>query len=196
MWTSYITLSLTLMSAKLALENQFSELYLLDAPKINLGGFLFTLYLMLIMTIIFISIQSNSRTLSKPSKIGEGSSYIRFLFKFCTHFQGFLSLCVYALIFYMIFLNKKYLDFQNIVVFSLIANVGIHVGLIILNTGCLLTWKILISSVFTFPFYLYFSPTYINTFMIFSFCNIDDCSWGTKGNYDVDKMVIFLYFKF
>jgi chitin synthase len=29
--------------------------------------------------------------------------------------------------------------------------------------------------------YLFFTPTYINILSIFSFCRIDDLSWGTKG---------------
>jgi cellulose synthase/poly-beta-1,6-N-acetylglucosamine synthase-like glycosyltransferase len=181
------------MSAKLALEIQFSEFYILDSPKINLGGLLFTLYLMLIMTIIFISIQSNPRTLSKPSKYGEGSFFIRMIFSFCTHFQGVISLSVYGLIIYMIFFTDDYLDFRNIVVFSLLANIGIHSVLILVNTLSLCTLKIFLSSVVSLPFYFYFSPTYINTFMIFSFCNLDDCSWGTKGNFDIEKTVKYFY---
>lgn len=29
--------------------------------------------------------------------------------------------------------------------------------------------------------YIYFSPTYVNILQIFSFCRVDDLSWGTKG---------------
>ena len=29
--------------------------------------------------------------------------------------------------------------------------------------------------------YLLFTTTYSHIFVIYSFCNIDDCSWGTKG---------------
>lgn len=31
------------------------------------------------------------------------------------------------------------------------------------------------------PHYIYFSPIYIHTLLIFAFCRIDDLSWGTKG---------------
>ena len=31
------------------------------------------------------------------------------------------------------------------------------------------------------PHYIYFSPLYIHTLLIFAFCRIDDLSWGTKG---------------
>lgn len=30
--------------------------------------------------------------------------------------------------------------------------------------------------------YFYFSATYSHTLVIYSFCNIDDFSWGTKGS--------------
>lgn len=29
--------------------------------------------------------------------------------------------------------------------------------------------------------YLFYTTTYSHIFVVFSFCNIDDCSWGTKG---------------
>ncbi|KRX05123.1 hypothetical protein PPERSA_06757 [Pseudocohnilembus persalinus] len=31
------------------------------------------------------------------------------------------------------------------------------------------------------PHYLFFTPTYINTLIIYAFGRIDDLSWGTKG---------------
>jgi chitin synthase len=29
--------------------------------------------------------------------------------------------------------------------------------------------------------YLYYQPSYVNLFVIYSFCRIDDLPWGTKG---------------
>lgn len=29
--------------------------------------------------------------------------------------------------------------------------------------------------------YFYYQPTYMHLFVIYSFCRIDDLSWGTKG---------------
>mmetsp|Transcript_52 Transcript_52/g.7 ORF Transcript_52/g.7 Transcript_52/m.7 type:complete len:93 (+) Transcript_52:54-332(+) len=37
------------------------------------------------------------------------------------------------------------------------------------------------------PAYLYFTATYTHTLVIYSFCNIDDFSWGTKGSTDSEK---------
>lgn len=39
-------------------------------------------------------------------------------------------------------------------------------------------WELLVCT-FSFLFYM---PTYIHMFIIFSFCRIDDLSWGTKGS--------------
>jgi chitin synthase len=36
--------------------------------------------------------------------------------------------------------------------------------------------------------YLFYAPTYINILQVFSFCRIDDLSWGTKG-LDTDETV-------
>ncbi len=31
------------------------------------------------------------------------------------------------------------------------------------------------------PSYLFYTTTYSHTFVVYSYCNIDDCSWGKKG---------------
>jgi chitin synthase len=39
----------------------------------------------------------------------------------------------------------------------------------------------------TFFQYMFMLPTYMNIFAIYSFCNIHDISWGTKGNDDASS---------
>lgn len=34
--------------------------------------------------------------------------------------------------------------------------------------------------------YLYYSPQYFHTLLIFAFCNVNDLSWGTKGKDKAD----------
>lgn len=34
--------------------------------------------------------------------------------------------------------------------------------------------------------YIYYSPQYFHTLLIFAFCNINDLSWGTKGKDKAD----------
>ena len=42
-------------------------------------------------------------------------------------------------------------------------------------------WEIIYST----PAYIYYSAAYTHTLVIYSFCNIDDLSWGTKGDLGV-----------
>lgn len=48
--------------------------------------------------------------------------------------------------------------------------------------------------------YFYYQPTYTHLFIIYSFCRIDDLSWGTKGlTVDTEKQNISsdkTYYKF
>jgi chitin synthase len=59
--------------------------------------------------------------------------------------------------------------------------------LIILNIlgyglPCLFKVKSAISNIlFCLPHYIYYSPAYVHTLLIYAFCNVDDLSWGTKG---------------
>jgi len=39
-------------------------------------------------------------------------------------------------------------------------------------------WELLVS----LPSFIYFTPTYIHTLVIYAFCRIDDLSWGTRGD--------------
>lgn len=34
--------------------------------------------------------------------------------------------------------------------------------------------------------FIYYSPTYLHTLVIYAFCRIDDLSWGTRGDEDKD----------
>jgi chitin synthase len=35
--------------------------------------------------------------------------------------------------------------------------------------------------IISLPSYIFYVPSYINTLLVYSFCRIDDLSWGTKG---------------
>lgn len=42
--------------------------------------------------------------------------------------------------------------------------------------------------IISLPSYIFYVPSYINTLLIYSFCRIDDLSWGTKGlDEDVER---------
>lgn len=39
-------------------------------------------------------------------------------------------------------------------------------------------WELIVS----LPSFIYFTPTYIHTLVIYAFCRIDDLTWGTRGD--------------
>ena len=49
---------------------------------------------------------------------------------------------------------------------------------------------ILTDIIFSVHHYVYYSPAYMHTLLIFAFCNVDDLSWGTKGS---DSNTVFFY---
>ena len=50
----------------------------------------------------------------------------------------------------------------------------------VLSSICLLPQNIF-NVISTMLPYFYYQPTYAHLFVIYSFCRIDDLSWGTKG---------------
>lgn len=41
--------------------------------------------------------------------------------------------------------------------------------------------KVIFEVLFSVHHFLFYAPTYLHTFTIYSFCKIDDFTWGTKG---------------
>ena len=66
---------------------------------------------------------------------------------------------------------------QQTFIYLLIGIVGAHF-LIVLSAFDLYTYYEIVSCLLS---YFFFIPSYINMFFIYSFCRIDDLSWGTKG---------------
>jgi chitin synthase len=46
--------------------------------------------------------------------------------------------------------------------------------------------KVICETLWSSVAYIYYQPSYINLFVIYSFCRIDDLSWGTKGQISDD----------
>lgn len=59
--------------------------------------------------------------------------------------------------------------------------------LIIANLSCYVVPSLFYPREFLFDMirnaldFLYFSPAYMHTLLIYAFCNVNDLSWGTKG---------------
>ena len=54
----------------------------------------------------------------------------------------------------------------------------IIIAFIHLPTHCVFVWKLLVDVIS----YLMFQGAYSHVMVIYAFCNVDNVSWGTKGN--------------
>lgn len=66
---------------------------------------------------------------------------------------------------------------QQTFVYLLLLIVGAHTIVVVTAFNCRTYYEI-VTSLFSYFFY---APSYVNLFMIYAFCRIDDLSWGTKG---------------
>lgn len=97
---------------------------------------------------------------------------------------GLFSICLVFINFYQAVFNEESdlikLDgvfTQRTFIYLIAAIVSAHF-LIMLSAFNCYTYYEIISSLLSYFFYM---PVYINLFFIYSFCRIDDLSWGTKG---------------
>ena len=60
--------------------------------------------------------------------------------------------------------------------------VGMYI-LTVLGSYCVTNYRLrVITELFlSVPHFLFYAPTYLHIFMIYSFCKVDDFTWGTKG---------------
>ena len=189
MMVTYLTLSLNLFTVKLTLDIQFSSYTVLDAPRANLSGLIFVIYLSNLLYILFVSIQTRPRDIGDPSS-SDSSVYIRASLRRSTHLLGIFSVGAYLLVGLTLYEGGSQFSNSDLVKISLLITVGCYFILIIFNPFQF--WAIIRNS----PSFIYYAPTYINSFMLFSFSNIDEFSWGTKGNFDVEnKRVVSKYIK-
>jgi chitin synthase len=61
-----------------------------------------------------------------------------------------------------------------------ILNAGFYLLIVLVNPQTIKTIA------FGVPHYLYYMPTYLHIMVVYSFCRIDDLSWGTKGAHTSD----------
>jgi chitin synthase len=66
---------------------------------------------------------------------------------------------------------------QQTFIYLLIGIVGAHVIVVLSALNCYTYYEILVCMLS----YFFYAPAYINLFFVYSFCRIDDLSWGTKG---------------
>ena len=66
----------------------------------------------------------------------------------------------------------------------MIAAILVMVNVFVFTTLFLMNPTLTKDLIRSFPAYTFYTSTYTLTLLIYSFCNIDDLSWGTKGATD------------
>ncbi|OMJ87528.1 hypothetical protein SteCoe_10702 [Stentor coeruleus] len=128
-------------------------------PYIKGLELLIILYISLIMMIFIISLGT------KPQRVQD-------FFKFISVALGFYQFFVL----YLVYVSLNEIESHNYNVFiacGLASVIGSYTIIIILN------WEIV--TIFKGVFhYLFLVPTYIHIFLIYSICNVHDCTWGNR----------------
>lgn len=122
----------------------------------NLGDVLTTLYVAILIVLFIISLGV------KPKRVEE-------FYKFICYFLGLYQ-------FYFMYLVIKLLFDAGggiIVLIGALVLVGGFASIVVLNCQILSILKGAIH-------YIFMMPTYVNIFLIYSICNIHDCTWGNR----------------
>ncbi|CAD8184804.1 unnamed protein product [Paramecium octaurelia] len=150
-------------------------------------------YVYLVFMIIYLAINYDPALIrelgSSAKQKAETDYYFSRLF-FVSTCLGFISLGTVVYTIYLliseIFFNYGFNDIvekpqvpQSYYLVLVVVSIG-SIILPILSSICLLPQNIFNAALTMIP-YFYYQPTYMHLFVIYSFCRIDDLSWGTKG---------------
>lgn len=162
------------------------------------------LYIILLLMLIFLSLTYNQPILNKlknkdkTSAVKEAEAVEQYYFsKFygISTILGFISLGTVAYTIYIlikeIVLEFRLDDFVELpdvpqsyyfllIVLSFAAT-ALPFIINLLGLGLCGSSKSVLNIMVNIVHYFYYQPTYTHLFMVYSFCRIDDLSWGTKG---------------
>lgn len=128
-----------------------------DADVFDVGNYLIILYFTLLVTILIISLGV------KPMMVEKTLKTISVLLSFTM----ILTLCMGVYYILTVDLGNYYLAaITSITISAYMFGIILYGSLGILLKGCV--------------HFILMSPTYINMFFIYSFCNLHDCTWGTR----------------
>lgn len=134
------------------------------------------IYIMTIGGILYLSLSLNQNN-KKFSR----------LYYLTSSMLGFYGLLIFLiLVIDMVHITKNIIDWDMANTFiipiiylkAMILFVAVGHALPIIWTFSLSKWIDMITSL---PSYIFYVPSYINILLLYSFCRIDDLSWGTKG---------------
>ncbi|CAK95179.1 unnamed protein product (macronuclear) [Paramecium tetraurelia] len=170
---------------------------IVDTGDLGLNNFIIStviaFYVYLVFMIIYLAINYDPALIrelgSSDKQKAETDYYFSRLF-FVSTCLGFISLGTVVYTIYLliseIFFNFGFNDIvekpqvpQSYYLVLVVVSIG-SIILPIMSSICLLPQNILNAALTMIP-YFYYQPTYMHLFVIYSFCRIDDLSWGTKG---------------
>lgn len=134
------------------------------------------IYIMTIGSVLFLSVSLNQNN-KRFSK----------LYYFTGSLLGFYGCLMFALLVY----NSVQI-FRDVITWNIsgdfvipILYLKIMIIFVLVGHALPIIWTFSITKWFemiiSLPSYIFFVPSYINIFLMYSFCRIDDLSWGTKG---------------
>ena len=169
MYTTYYMISTFLVTLYILVFEYFGVVNAISDRNASLAGFLILLFLGMIFTVIFLSLQFQS---NNPS--------CEFLFRLISHLLGLFSLMTFGLMIVLLFGEvfqdpTGYFISQNLLRGLMIATASCYVLVVLANPSKIPTILCCL------PHYIYYTPTYLHIMVIYAFCRIDDLSWGTKG---------------
>ena len=86
----------------------------------------------------------------------------------------FMVICVFVFLFMNMASGGESLTSPSLLLVLVIVNILCYAVPVLINGSTCKIIKGLLAG-------LFFTPSYMNTFVIYAFCNFDDTSWGTKG---------------
>jgi chitin synthase len=165
----YLTPTFYYVALKIVMFEYLVNVSLVANPATSLAGFFLFLFIALMTSLIFISLQFKS--------IDKDMS---FFFRVLSHFMGIFMLFTFGVLMKLLateifstpvgyFMSQTLIQIFVLVIFGSIAFV------VLLNPP---SWRHLF---FGFLHYLYYLPTYAHITTVYAFCRIDDLSWGATG---------------
>ncbi|OMJ95123.1 hypothetical protein SteCoe_1485 [Stentor coeruleus] len=117
--------------------------------------------------LIFLMISSLSVT---PSKLSKCYIFISIIYGIYTYATIFLVL------YYILSGNSIDVDHWKVSASFALISVTAFMFIVILLLNPKSIWRVLVGT----PFFLFMTGTYVNMFLIYSICNLHDCSWGNR----------------
>ena len=174
MMVIYLMMSTYYITLKVLMFAYFDQVSIVANPTTSLAGFFLYFYIVMVISLLFLSLQFKA---TDPD--------LEFFFRLISHLLGVFMLFSFGVMIYLLFSEifkdpVAYFTNQSLMRVLVILNAGFYLLIVLVNPQTIKTIA------FGVPHYLYYMPTYLHIMVVYSFCRIDDLSWGTKGAHTSD----------